>query len=190
LTYPAVQLFVDRISAIDGAFELNDDDAPGVADICRRLDGIPLAIELAAGRFEAFGIEGLATQLDQPFQLLTCGRRTASARHQTLSGMLDWSYQILSEPERVMLRRLAIFPSEFTLPAACTVAADLPVGGSNVVEDIASLVSKSLVIADFSDEIARYRLLGTTRTYAYGKLAASGELDAIARRYAETLFAP
>jgi len=183
MTYPAVQLFVDRISASDEAHALNDDNAPLVAEICRRLDGMPLAIELAAGRVQAFGIRGLVAQLNEPMRLLSGGRRTADARHQTLSAMLDWSHRMLSEAERVVLRRLAIFPGEFTLSAACAIAADA--GGSpSVAEGIASLVSKSMVIADLTDDVVRYCLLATTRAYALGKLSASGELDILARRHA------
>jgi len=106
------------------------------------------------------------------FVFVIGGRRTANARHQTLSGMLDWSYRILSETERAVLCRLAIFPGEFTLPAACSIAANSVIASSTIVENLASLVAKSLVIADFSEEIVRYRLLGTTRIYAFGKLAA------------------
>jgi predicted ATPase len=183
LAYPAIELFVDRMSASDGPCGLDDDNAATVAAICRRLDGVPLAIELAANRVHAFGIKGLMAQLDEPLRLLSGGRRTADARHQTLSGMLDWSYRTLSEPECAVLRRLAIFPDEFTLAAACAVAGDSD--GADVVEGIAALVSKSLVIADVSDATTRYRLLATTRNYALAKLTASGELDAIARRHAE-----
>jgi predicted ATPase len=183
LAYPSIQLFVDRICARDASYTLTDASAPTVAEICRRLDGIPLAIELAAGRVEAFGIEGLAAQLDAPLRLLSGGRRTAHARHQTLSGMLDWSYGGLSDPERAVFRRLAIFPDEFTLTAACAVAGSAG-DGANVIEHVATLVAKSLVIADFSRATARYRLLATTRAYAREKLSASGELDAVARRYA------
>ena len=179
-TYPAVQLFVDRMSASDGVCELDDANAATVADICRRLDGLPLAIELAAGRVQAFGIKGLAAQLDEPLRVLSGGRRTADARHQTLSAMLDWSYRILPEPECAVLRRLAIFPDEFTLPAACAVA-----GGVDLVERIAALVSKSLVIADVAQEPPRYRLLATTRNYVLAKLAASGEMEAVTDRLAE-----
>jgi predicted ATPase len=183
LTCPSIQLFVDRVSASDATYELTDASAVTVARICRELDGIPLAIELAAGRVEAFGIEGLAAQLDAPLRLLSGGRRTAHVRHQTLSGLLDWSYGMLSDPERAAFRRLAIFPVEFTLPAACAVA-----GGTgddlDVMENVARLVAKSLVLADFSDATARYRLLATTRAYAREKLAASGDLDAVTRRYA------
>jgi predicted ATPase len=180
LTYPAVQVFVDRMSASDSLCVLDDHNAAMIGDICRRLDGIPLAIELAASRVDAFGITGLLEQLEQPLRFLNVGRRTADARHQTLSGMLDWSYCTLSEPERAALRRLAIFPDEFTLPVACAIA-DL----DDVVESIAALVSKSLVMANVSDAATRYRLLATTRAYALAKLAASGEFDAMSHRHAE-----
>ena len=195
LAYPSIQLFVDRVSASDATYELTDASAATVARICRKLDGIPLAIEMAAGRVEAFGIEGLAAQLDAPLRLLSGGRRTAHVRHQTLSGLLDWSYDTLSDPERAVFRRLAVFPLEFTLRAACAVA-----GGAgqdlnqdldqaldhdlDVMENVATLVAKSLVLADVSDPTARYRLLATTRTYALEKLTASGELDAVTKRYA------
>jgi predicted ATPase/DNA-binding winged helix-turn-helix (wHTH) protein len=183
LAYPSIQLFVDRVSASDATYELADASAATVARICRKLDGIPLAIEMAAGRVEAFGIEGLAAQLDAPLRLLNGGRRTAHARHQTLSGLLDWSYGMLSDPERAVFRRLAIFPLEFSLHAACAVAG-VAAHDFDVMENVATLVAKSLVLADVSDATARYRLLGTTRTYALEKLAASGELDAVTRRYA------
>jgi predicted ATPase len=107
LTYPAVQLFVERASATADGYELTDADAPLVAQICRRLDGIALAIELAAGRVGAFGVHGVAARLDDRFQLLTHGRRTALARHQTLSAALDWSYDLLSEAERVIIAPVA-----------------------------------------------------------------------------------
>ena len=187
LTYPSIQLFVDRVCASDAAYELTDPGAATVAKICRKLDGIPLAIEMAAGRVEAFGVEGLAAQLDAPLRLLSGGRRTAHARHQTLSGTLDWSYGMLSDPERAVFRRLAIFPVEFTLHAACAVAGgghDRDVIEFDVMENVATLVAKSLVLADFSDARARYRLLTTTRCYALEKLTASGELDAVTQRYA------
>jgi len=183
LAYPSIQLFVDRVCASDATYELTDPSAATVARICRKLDGIPLAIEMAAGRVEAFGIEGLAAQIDAPLRLLSGGRRTAHARHQSLSGLLDWSYGMLSDLEQAVFRRLAIFPLEFTLPAACAVAG--PAGHDfDVMENVATLVAKSLVLADFSDATARYRLMTTTRSYVLEKLTASGELDAVTRRYA------
>ena len=113
--FPAVQLFVERAAGTLGGFELDDEDAPLVADICRRLDGVPLAIELAAARIDAFGVRGLAAYLDDALQLLTGGRRPARPQHQSLRANLDWGHDLLREQERVVLRRLAIFAGGFTL---------------------------------------------------------------------------
>lgn len=118
LAFPGVQLFVERASSHLGGFELSDADAPFVAEICHRLDGIALAIELAAGRLLAFGVRELAAGLDDRFRLLTGGRRTALPRHQTLAAMLDWSYELLSEPGRRLLRQLCVNVGDFTLSAA------------------------------------------------------------------------
>ena len=182
--FPAVQLFVERATASVDTFELNNTQAPIVADICRRLDGIPLAIELAAGQVEVVGVTGLAALLDDRFRLLMKGRRTALPRHQTLTATLDWSHDLLPEPERVILRRLAVFAGSFTLEAVRAVAA----GGQmahNSIDDFADLVAKSLVMADAGGPIVLYRLAETTRNYALAKLTASGELQQIARRHAE-----
>ena len=141
-----------------------------IAAICRRLDGIPLAIELAAARAAALGIEALAARLDDRFHLLTGGRRTALPRHQTLRATLDWSYELLAEPERVILRRLAIFAGSFSLEAAGAVAASPEIAPSDVVDGLSSLVAKSLVAAEVDGAVARYRLLDTTRAYALEKL--------------------
>jgi DNA-binding winged helix-turn-helix (wHTH) protein len=124
LAFPAVELFVERAADCLSEFELTDEEAPIVAEICRKLDGIPLAIELAAARVETFGVRGLATHLDDRFGLLTSGRRSGPPRHRTLRAALDWSYDVLSEPERAVLRRLAIFMGGFTLDAACAVVSD------------------------------------------------------------------
>ena len=118
LTYSAVQLFVERVTSSLGRFELSDTEAPLVADICRRLDGVALAIELAAGRVEVFGLLGLAARLQDRVRLLAHGRRTALPRHQTLTATLDWSYDALSDSERAALRRLSVFAGGFTLEAA------------------------------------------------------------------------
>jgi predicted ATPase/DNA-binding winged helix-turn-helix (wHTH) protein len=185
LTFPAVQLFVERAAASLDGFELDDADAPAVADICRRLDGIALAIELAAGRVDAFGVRDLAARLNDRFRLLTRGRRTALPRHQTLSATLDWSYEFLPESERVTLRRLAVFAGSFTPEAAGAVAASAEIAASEVVDCVANLVAKSLVVADISGAIVRYRLLETMRAYALDKLADSGESNEVARRHAE-----
>jgi predicted ATPase/DNA-binding winged helix-turn-helix (wHTH) protein len=184
LTYPAVELFVERVRSSIGEFELLDSDAPVVADICRRLDGIALAIELAAGRVNVFGVLGVAARLEDRVRLLTHGRRTALPRHQTLTATLDWSYDALSEPEQAALRRLAVFAGGFTLEAAQAVATDTLVASSDVVDIVESLVSKSLLNADVSTAIGHYRPLDMTRTYALQKLVESSELFETARRHA------
>ena len=184
LTYPAVQLFVERVSSSVDRFELTDSDAPVVADICRRLDGIALAIELAAGRVDVFGLLGVAARLEDRVSLLTRGRRTALPRHQTLAATLDWSYDALSEAEQAALRRLSVFAGGFTLSAAEAVATDDLVVSSDIVEVVASLVSKSLLNADVTTATGHYRLLDTTRAYALKKLTECGEFDRTARRHA------
>jgi predicted ATPase/DNA-binding winged helix-turn-helix (wHTH) protein len=181
----AVRLFVARASAAAPQFSADGHIAAVIAAICRHLDGIPLAIELAAARTNALGVEELASRLDDCFDLLTGGRRTALPRHQTLRATLDWSYQLLPEPERVVLRRLAIFAGGFTLEAASTVAAIGEIAGSDIVDCAANLVAKSLVAADLGGATALYRLLETTRAYALEKLTQSGEFQQVARRHAE-----
>lgn len=183
--FSAVQLFVDRAALSDSDFELSDAEAPIVCDICRRLDGMALAIELAAGRVDTFGVKGLAAHLDDRFRLLMSGRRTALPRHQTLEAALDWSYHFLSEPERAILRRLGIFAGSFTLEAAQVVAEDAILRVTEIVPHIADLVGKSLLTADVGGDIVRYRLLDTTRVYAQGKLEESGEATHVARRHAQ-----
>jgi predicted ATPase/DNA-binding winged helix-turn-helix (wHTH) protein len=184
LAFPAVQLFVERVAASGHRFELSDTDAPIVAEICRKLEGMALAIELAAGRVDAYGIQGTAALLDSRFKLLWQGQRTALPRHQTLSAMLDWSHNLLSEAERVILRRLSVFVGIFTLDAAISVAAGDGIDKTQVIEAVASLVAKSLAATDASDGTTRYRLLDTTRAYVLEKLIESGEADFIARRHA------
>src|SRR5262249_18412759 len=151
-------------------------------EICRRLDGIPLALELAAARVGVFGVQGLAAHLDDRFRLLTSGRRTALPRHQTLGAALDWSYQLLPDEERAVLRRLSVFAGGFALEAAVAVAGDP--GSSEIVDLIVNLVAKSLVTADPRSDGARYRLLDTTRLYALDKLKGSAELHRIRRSHA------
>ena len=185
LRHGAVRLFVARARAADPHFSPDSRIAAEVAEICRRLDGIPLAIELAAACGGVLGIPEIAARLDDRFRLLTGGHRTALPRHQTLRATLDWSYELLPEPERVMLRRLAIFTGGFTLTAASAVAAGAEFAASDVVDGVANLIVKSLVAADVGGAIARYRLLETTRAYALEKLAESGEIERIARRHAE-----
>jgi predicted ATPase/DNA-binding winged helix-turn-helix (wHTH) protein len=184
LTFPAVQLFVERAAASLDAFELTDADAPVVADICRRLDGIALAIEIAAGRADAFGIAGLAALLDDRFRLVMRGRRTALTRHQTLTTTLDWSYALLPEAERVVLRRLAVFRGIFTMDSASAVLAHDGFSASSAVDCVANLIAKSLVSAGIDGGVAQYRLLDTTRAYAFVKLTESGEGETFARIHA------
>jgi predicted ATPase len=185
MQYGAVRLFVARARAAEPQFSPDGRVAAAIAAICRRLDGIPLAIELAAARTNAFGVEELAARLDDCFQLLTDGRRTALPRHQTLRATLDWSYQLLPEPERVVLRRLAIFAGGFTLQAASTIAAIGEIASTDIIDGAANLVAKSLVAADLGGATGWYRLLETTRAYALEKLRQSGEFAQLARRHAE-----
>jgi predicted ATPase/DNA-binding winged helix-turn-helix (wHTH) protein len=184
MDYGAVRLFVERARAAEPHFAPDRRGATMIAAICRRLDGIPLGIELAAARAAALGIGELAARLDDRFQVLTGGRRTALPRHQTLRATLDWSYELLAEPERVILRRLAVFAGAFGLEGAVAVAAISEISPSEVVDGLFNLVSKSLVSTE-EGAVARYRLLDTMRAYGLQKLAESGELQAVARRHAE-----
>jgi predicted ATPase/DNA-binding winged helix-turn-helix (wHTH) protein len=183
MSFPAVQLFVERAAADGSGFELNDADAPVVGNVCRRLDGIALALELAAGRVGVYGIKGIASLLDSPCRLLWHGRRTASPRHQTLSALLDWSYNLLPESERVILRRLSVFIGAFSLEAAQFVAAG-DILREQVAESIANLVTKSLIAVETNHTGTLYRLLDTTRAYVLTKMVDSGERNTIARRHA------
>jgi predicted ATPase len=182
LEFPGVQLFVERAGAILDAFELNDTDAPVVSDICRKLGGVALAIELAAARIDAFGVPQLAALLDDRFHILRHGRRTAQPRHRSLAAALDWSYEFLPEIERKVLCRLAVFAGRFTLASAIAVAGD---DNTDVVELLANLVAKSLVYAEIGGPIVYYRLLESTRAYAIQKLTESGELETYMRRHAQ-----
>jgi predicted ATPase/DNA-binding winged helix-turn-helix (wHTH) protein len=184
LGFPAVQLFVERAVASGRRFELSDADAPVVGEICRRLDGIALAIELAAGRADACSVQETRSLLNDRFKLLWEGRRTALPRHQTLSATLDWSYDLLPEHERRVLCRLSVFAGIFTLEAARPVATEDDADGTEVVSALVSLVAKSLVTVNVGHAATRYRLLDTTRAYAWGKLLESGEAEAIKRRHA------
>jgi predicted ATPase len=185
ISFPAVQLFVERVAANVDGFRLNDVDAPLVADICRQLDGIPLAIELAAGRVDAFGVRGVAQGLDDRFRLLSGGRRTALPRHQALRATLDWSYELLPDWERKLLCRLGGFVDGFTLDSVRIVVTDSEIQDSVVADLLANLVAKSLVSSEIKESAIRYRLLDTTRAYTLVKLAESGELGPISQRHAE-----
>jgi predicted ATPase len=183
LRYPAAQLFMERAAASGYGTALSDIDAPIVARSCRRLDGIPLAIELAAGRAGSLGIRRTADLLDNRFSLLWHGRRTALPRHRTLNAMLDWSYNLLSEREKVVLCRMSVFVGDFTLQAAGFVASDTEIDEAGVIDAGASLVAKFLISKTVLNE-STYRLLDTTRAYAAAKLAQRGGADSIARRHA------
>ena len=181
MAYPAVRLFVDRALAADRQFELTDANVGLVCSICRRLDGLPLAIELAAGRIPAFGLAGLATALDDRFQVLLQGRRTAIPRHRSLAAAIDWSYDSLSPIEQRALRSFSLFQAPFdAASAAQLLAADR----EPAHEVLTNLVAKSLVIADHRRAPTEYRLLDTTRDYARQKLEAAGELSGAAARHA------
>lgn len=185
LAFPAVQLFVERATASVEDFELHDADAPVVAEICRKLDGIALAIELAATRIDAFGPSELSKLLDDRFRLLGQSRRTALPRHRSLAAALDWSYDLLSMEERLVLNRLSVFAGSFSLESATAVAADGRVTGRDVIDGIENLVAKSLVAANASGAAVRYRLLDTTRSYAQQKLTEGREMAALLQRHAE-----
>jgi non-specific serine/threonine protein kinase len=185
MEYSAAHLFAERAAASLGRFSLTDEAAPIVTEICRRLDGIPLAIELAAPRLKVLTPKLLLARLDDQLQLLTGGSRTAVPRQQTLRAAIEWSYALLSESEQAMLQRLGIFAGSFTLEAVVVVATGAPVEGSEVFDVLAGLVDKSLVVSLALVGENRYRLLESTRAFALEKLGASGDGAAIRRRHAE-----
>jgi predicted ATPase len=172
MEHSAVQLFVERAASALGHFSLTDETAPIVAAICRRLDGIPLAIELAAPRLKMLTPEALLARLDDRLRLLTAGSRAAVPRQQTLRAAIEWSYDLLSAPEQAMLRRLGIFAGSFTLEAVAAVATGAPEAEPNVFDVVAGLVDKSLVVSLAAAGENRYRLLESTRAFALEKLAA------------------
>jgi predicted ATPase/DNA-binding winged helix-turn-helix (wHTH) protein len=184
LGFSAIQLFAERTVASLSTFELSDADVPIVADICRRLDGLPLAIELAAARVDLFGIRGLAARLEDRLGLLTRGRRTAVPRHQTLRAMLDWSYEILPHVEQIALRRLAVFAGAFDTRSASAVIADDDVHPADVLDVLTNLATKSLLVTHVGSEQILYRLFDTSRLYALEKLEGSHESSEIKRRHA------
>jgi len=171
----AVQLFVDRARKASPDFELTADNGPWIATICRRLDGIPLAIELAAAEVRYFSLRQIAARLDDRFLLLTNTLRTAPERHQTLEAVLDWSYALLAEAEQEMINRLSIFANGWTLEAAAAVCAPSEDKTAAALNNLARLVDKSLVVVKPADGDRRYYLLETIRHYAWQKLAQSGE---------------
>jgi predicted ATPase/class 3 adenylate cyclase len=176
-----IHLFVDRARAAYPRFRLKEKNAPAIADICRRLDGIPLAIELAAARTKVFPPEEIAARLDDRFRLLTGGSRTALERHHTLRALIDWSYDLLSEAERALLRRLSVFAGGWWFDTAQAVCGDHL--GDDVLDVLTHLVDKSLVAVEEETEEARYRLLETIRQYARDKLLEAGESEQIRDRH-------
>jgi predicted ATPase/DNA-binding winged helix-turn-helix (wHTH) protein len=184
LRHGALRLFIERAEASAPVFATNRCVA-AITAICRRLDGIPLAIELAAARIATLGAEPLEGPFDRIFPLLAGARRTAPPRHQSLRATLDWSYELLVERERMILRRLAIFPADFTLEMATAMVADPDIAASEVAIGLADLVSKSLVGLKANNDVVHYALLNTTRAYALEKLSESGEREWLAGRLAE-----
>jgi predicted ATPase len=186
--YEAISLFVERCAAFQPEFALTEENAADVVRICRRLDGVPLALELAAARVRVLSVAQVAKRLDDRFRLLTGGGRNAVARQQTLRGLIDWSYDLLSEPERLLLRRLSIFVGGSTLEAAEAVCGGDGIESEAILELLAHLVDKSLVVMQESGGAARYAMLETIREYAREKLVDSGEADSLRRRHFEHFF--
>jgi predicted ATPase/transcriptional regulator with XRE-family HTH domain len=178
-----VHLFIDRAMAAHPSFRLKENNASAVASICQRLDGIPLAIELAAARTKVFPPEEIATRLDDRFRLLTGGSRTALERHQTLFALIEWSHNLLSEQERVLLRRLSVFTGGWSFDAVQSVCGEGL--GNDVLDLLTHLVDKSLVAVEEETEEARYRLPETIRQYARDKLYESGEAKQVRDRHLE-----
>jgi predicted ATPase/class 3 adenylate cyclase len=180
----AVTLFVERAQAVRPDFELSPANAAAVTALCARLDGIPLAIELAAARVGALSPKDILERIDQRFLLLTGGSRTALERHQTLQAAVDWSYDLLDADERRLFERLSVFSGGFTLDAALVVAANKGAGELEVLDLLGGLVAKSMVLAEGSGASVRYRLLETLRQYARDRLAATGDAAATRARHA------
>ncbi|MFM0419788.1 ATP-binding protein [Paraburkholderia aromaticivorans] len=183
----SVRMFLTQMNALNAAVDSDRSGLEMVATICRRLDGVPLALELAAARAAVFGIRKLVAELDDRFQSLTGGRRTAPPRQQTLEAALDWSYQLLSTTERLVLHRLGVFPGRFSLEAACAVAACARLSCNEVTEAIVGLASKCFLMTTFDSKTKEYFLLETTREYALRKLHESDEADEVLSRRAAYL---
>ena len=183
--YEAVELFVERAAEVTSTFKLTEENSSAVARLCRRLDGIPLAIELAAARTNVLSVEQIANRLEDSFGLLSAGGRTAMPRHRTLHATMDWSHELLPEEERVLFRRLSVFAGGFTLEAVEEVCAGKDLQRGEVLELLSDLVNKSLVIMREESGEARYRLLESIRQYSWEKLSESSEADQVQERHAE-----
>jgi non-specific serine/threonine protein kinase len=187
--YAATRLFVQRASAASPGFQLTAQNAAAVAAICHHLDGIPLALELAAARVKAMRVEQVAERLGDRFALLTRGSRTALQRHQTLRSLIDWSHDLLAESERLLLRRLSVFAGGWTLEAAEAVCSDAGLERSEILDLLTHLVEKSLVVLDEPSIEPRYRMLETIRQYAAEKLAEADEIDPVRTRHLQHMVA-
>jgi predicted ATPase/DNA-binding winged helix-turn-helix (wHTH) protein len=182
LAFPAVRLFAERAAGVAGEFELHDCDVPAVVDICRKLDGLPLAIELAAAEIATFGIAGVAARLRNDLRPTIRQGHAANTRHCSLRASLDWSYALLTGGEQRALRRLAVFGGSFTLRAARPLAGDRAFGDGEMIDDVASLAAKSLLTVDLEGSEPRFRMPNTTRAYALDKLLASRDAEALTCR--------
>lgn len=187
LQWPAVSLFLRRANSLQGKVDGDSTQIRLIGEICRRLDGIPLAIELAAARVVALGVEGVYRRLDDRMAILAGGYRTALPRHQTLRATFDWSFAILDPDTQSLFRRLAIFGGRFSFEAMCAVVCDEEQSVANAISGIAELVAKSLVNVEFDGPVAQYRLSESTRAYAMEKLQAEGEVRAMTSRNARYL---
>ena len=180
----ARQLFVERAQATSPGFVLTPASTPAVDEICRRLDGIPLAIELAAARVRVLTPEQIASRLDDAFRLLTAGCRTAIPRHRTLRATMEWSHALLAAREQALLRRLSVFAGSFALDAAEAVCAGDPLDPEDILDGVSALVDRSLVVMEADESVARYRLLETVRQYAAERLEEAGETAALQLKHA------
>lgn len=189
LAFPAVELLADRAAASLDTFTVNAANARLATALCRRLDGVPLAIEFAASRIGLLGLEGVCAQLDDRLRLLGSGRRTALPRHRTLRALLDWSHDLLAPPQQAVLRRCGVFKGRFSLEAALAVVADHALPQTVVQDCLLDLVAKSLVRADLTEAVPAYSLLEITRAYAIDRLGNDPERQAVHRRHAECMLA-
>src|SRR5207249_4615776 len=181
----AIRLFVERTQAVRPSFELREDNVPAIAHICRRLDGLPLAIELAAARARVLDPQQIAARLDDVFGLLTSGSRTALPHHRTLRSTIEWSHALLTEQEQILFRRLAVFAGGFTLDAVEAVAEGGAISAKDVLDLLSGLVDKSLMLLETEALEARYRMLETVRQYARERLEEAGESAELWRRHAQ-----
>ncbi len=185
MTYEAVQLFIERARSVQPSFTLTPENASAVVQICRRLDGIPLATELAAARIRVLSVEQIVARLDDAYRLLTGGSRSALPRQQTLRAAMDWSYNLLLAQEQAFFRRLSVFAGSFSLETAEAICAGEPGEACDVLEVLSSLIDKSLVLMEQRSGEARYRLLETMRQYGQEKLRQAGEVAAMRRRHCD-----